>query len=689
MRGNGRAIQVAAFSGGLCLLWAVTTGAFLLRNNTVTLPWILGSVLPCYCAGLFAWWHAPASPVARRLLLIGAALAVSIGIRCTSALLTTSFGWDLTAPENGLPSLQASCLVLPTEWDNLAVSILVVHLLALLPDGRPRFRYERPVLRSLWALLALPFLLPLAGVPTRVVEYVVFYYPEAWLPGVGAALLVLRALRARAAGDRDLAGVLPVAAAATVLFLGRGASRLFRPWHGETGVLYLVGSALGALPYVLISLSVVYAAFRYRLLGVDIVIRRSVVYGTLWLIISGWYLGMAMTLGLTAGQYFPIGLSVLVAVTATALFQPVRERLNRLAQRRVFGERLSGFELLVQFGSALEHAYDLSRLAPQLAAGLQQGLTLSWTRVRLGGGDLPVHLGTAGEPPGRGRPAGPGGGFPLRYGDDVLGLIEYGPKAEGRFTPEDHDLVETLARQAALAVHNARLAAELSTRVLEVQRQAGELDASRARIVHAQDSERRRIERRLHDGIQQDLVALVAKLRLARNRLGRGGDVDAVLTEVQDDAYRVIDELREVAHGIHPPVLTDQGLVAAVTSRARRMPIPVTVRVDESLDRVRFALEIEESAFYLVSEALTNVLKHARAGRVTIGISRADGWLVVEVVDDGVGFSCDTTGGSGLTGMRDRIEAVGGDLRITSRAGGGTTIRSRLAERLREEETVD
>ncbi|GHF59213.1 hypothetical protein GCM10010218_45830 [Streptomyces mashuensis] len=687
MRGNGRALGAAAVAGGLCLLWAATTGAFLLRNNTVTLPWILGAVLPCYCAGLFAWWHAPTHPVARRLLLIGTALSASIGIRYTSALLTTWYGWDLRAPENGLPSPTAALAVLPAEWDNLTVSILVVHLLALLPDGRPRFRGELLVLRSLWALLALPVALPAAGVPTHGVEYAVFYYPEAWLPGIGATLLVMRCLRGRAAGRRDLAALLPVATGAAALFLGRAASRLFRSWHGETGVLYLVGSLLGALPYVLISLSVVYAAFRYRLLGVDIVIRRSVVYGTLWLIISGWYLGMAMTLGLTAGQYFPIGLSVLIAVTATALFQPLRARLNQLAERRVFGRRLTSFELLVQFGSALEHAYDLSRLAPQLAAGLQVGLGLRWARVRLGAGDdLPVHTGTAGEEPdGCAAAAGGARGFPLRYGNDVLGLIEYGPKTEGRFTPEDHDVVETLARQAALAVHNVRLAAELSTRVDEVQRQAGELDASRARIVHAQDTERRRIERRLHDGIQQDLVALVAKLRLARNRLGRGGDIDAVLTEVQDDAYRVIDELREVAHGIHSPVLSDQGLVAAVTSRARRMPIPVTVRVDPSLDRVRFALDIEESAFYLVSEALTNVLKHADATHVTIRMSRSDGWLVVEVRDDGVGFPTGTTRGLGLTGMRDRIEAVGGDLLITSGSGAGTTIRSRLAERVREE----
>ncbi|GAA2717902.1 MULTISPECIES: GAF domain-containing sensor histidine kinase [Streptomyces] len=682
---------IAACCGGLCLLWAAAAGVFLLPAHapagTVALPWILGAVLPCYCAGVFAWWHAPTHPVAGRLLLTGTALTAGTAVHYAAALLTARHGWDLAVPERGLPPLRTALVVLPVQWDTLAAGILVVHLLALLPDGRFRFPGERAVLRCLWALLVLPVALPAAGVPAPIVEHLVFYYPEAWLPGIGATLLVVRCLRARRAGRREVAALLPVAAGAAVLFLARAACRLFRSWHDESGVLYLIGSVLGALPYVLVSLSVVYAALRHRLLGVDIgraaVPRRSVVYGTLWLIISAWYLGTAMTLGLTAGQYCPIGLSVLVAVTATALFQPVRARLNRLAERRVYGERLSSFELLVQFGSALEHAYDLSRLAPQLAAGLQQGLGLHWARVRLGGGHLPVHLGTAGEPQAGGGPHG--GGYPLRYGDDVLGVIEYGPKNEGRFTPEDHDVVETLARQAALAVHNVRLAAELSARVREVQRQAGELDASRARIVSAQDSERRRIERRLHDGIQQDLVALVAKLRLARNRLGRGGDADAVLTEVQEDACRVIHDLREVAHGIHPPVLTDQGLVAAVTSRARRMPIPVTVHAEDALDRVRFALDIEVSAFYLVSEALTNVLKHAGATHVTIRMTRSEGWLVLEVSDDGVGFATDTTHGTGLTGMRDRIEAVGGDLWITSRAGGGTTIRSRLAERVREE----
>jgi signal transduction histidine kinase len=232
----------------------------------------------------------------------------------------------------------------------------------------------------------------------------------------------------------------------------------------------------------------------------------------------------------------------------------------------------------------------------------------------------------------------------------------------------------------------ARMSVELAARVAQIQRQARELAASRTRIVQAQDTERRRIERHLHDGIQQDLVVLVAKLRLARNKLPR--DVDragVVLSEIQDDIYRVIEELRELAHGIHPAELTDQGLAVAVRSRARRAPIPITVIADPALDATRYATDIEESAFFLVSEALTNVLKHAQATHATVRLAPSAESLVVEITDDGIGIPGDYREGSGLTGLRDRIGAVGGNLEITGNASGGTTVRVQLPVR----ETTD
>lgn len=233
---------------------------------------------------------------------------------------------------------------------------------------------------------------------------------------------------------------------------------------------------------------------------------------------------------------------------------------------------------------------------------------------------------------------------------------------------------------------NPRPSVELSERLTRVEQQAKALDASRARIVAAQDTERRRLERRLHDGVQQELVALVAKLRLARNHLYRGDPLvlaDRTLTEIQDDACRIIDELRELAHGIHPSVLSDQGLVAAVRTCVRRVPLPVTFDTDNATTGLRFDISVEESAFFLVSEALTNVLKHAEATRVAIRIVREGDALVVEIADNGVGLPTESLDGFGITGMRDRTEAVGGDFELTS-GPVGTRIFARIPARTKE-----
>lgn len=670
-------MRVLAICGGLALLYGVPNGVRI--SVAQTLPWTMACILPCYVAGLSLSWHTPRHPVSRRLLAAGSFAAIGMAVRFMLGK-PPATGWHSDTPR------EWAFLGVARTFDVLA-AIMICRLVALLPDGRVRHGYERVVLRSLWLLVPYPVLLMALPISDRTLPWLLVL-PESWAPGVGAGLLLIRSLLAareqRAGRAPGADRVWVIALIALVVFAGRGSARLFRLWLAGKGLDYFIGSALGALPYITISAGLVYAAFRHRLPGMDFAIRRSLVYGVLWTIIGAWYLGMTTALGLTAGQYLPIGLAVLVAVTATMLFQPVHRQLNRLAARRVFGARPSNFELLVQCGTTLEHAYDLKRLGPQLAVALREGLDLRWVRVRLGPagpGRVPFGSGSAGADTG----LSPWGEVRLRYGDEVLGSIEYGPKEEGRFSPEDQDVIETLARQAALAVHNALLTAELSTRVDEVQRQACELNASRTRIVQAQDTERRRIERQLHDGIQQELVALVAKLALARNQLCRNGDtVHTTLTELQDDACRVIDELREVAHGIHPPVLTDQGLAAAVISKARRLPIPVAVEVDPSVSSARFAPEIEEAAFFLVSEALTNVLKHARADGVTISIARADGSLFLDVSDDGVGLPAASRHGSGLTGMRDRIEAVGGRLSIAGRPGGGTTLRAQLTERSRE-----
>jgi signal transduction histidine kinase len=226
-------------------------------------------------------------------------------------------------------------------------------------------------------------------------------------------------------------------------------------------------------------------------------------------------------------------------------------------------------------------------------------------------------------------------------------------------------LVESAGAAARLALENARLQAELRAQLVKVKE-------SRARLVAAADEERRRIERNIHDGAQQRLVALALELRIAQRRLrGRADpEVERILEAATADLQRAVDELRELARGIHPAILTDEGLEAALGSLACRCPLPVKVEVD--CDR-RLPLEVEGTAYFLACEALANAVKHAQASSVTIRAARSDHQLVISIEDDGVG-GADPASGSGLRGLADRVEAHGGTLRVDSSPGRGTRV---------------
>jgi signal transduction histidine kinase len=213
-----------------------------------------------------------------------------------------------------------------------------------------------------------------------------------------------------------------------------------------------------------------------------------------------------------------------------------------------------------------------------------------------------------------------------------------------------------------------QLTAELSLRF-------DELAASRARLVHAEAAGRRRLERDIHDGVQQELVAVLARLGLARNQLRRDKDLaESTLRDVQADGRRALESLQELVRGIHPPILTDRGLVDAVRERVARLPIAAEVSTEGLLAEVRFSPDVEAAAYFFVSEALGNVLKHARATRAWVRLHTEVDQLSVEVGDDGCGFSVEVANLFGLHGLSDRIEALGGRMEITSSAGRGTKV---------------
>jgi len=233
---------------------------------------------------------------------------------------------------------------------------------------------------------------------------------------------------------------------------------------------------------------------------------------------------------------------------------------------------------------------------------------------------------------------------------------------------DDPELIASVSTAAGLAIENERLEAQLRARVEELR-------TSRARIVEAGTAERRRLERNLHDGAQQRLVALSLSMRVAQNKLRTDPDMaESLLAGAQEELQLALEELRELARGIHPAVLSDRGLRAALEALAGRSPVPVEL-VDTPVERLPPA--VEAAAYFVVAEALTNVVKYADASQARVTVERANGHAVVEVADDGVG-GADPSRGSGLRGLADRVAALDGRLSLESPQGAGTLLRAEI-----------
>ena len=243
-----------------------------------------------------------------------------------------------------------------------------------------------------------------------------------------------------------------------------------------------------------------------------------------------------------------------------------------------------------------------------------------------------------------------------------------------RFNAEDDRMLTELARQVGLALHNVQLDSALQASLDEVRRQASELQASRARIVAASDQARRQIERNLHDGAQQHLVALAVNVRLARQLADADPEqAKLILDELGGEVQDAVQQLRELAHGIYPPLLMDQGLTAALRAAAGRSPLEVEIEVETSS---RYAADVEAAVYFCCLEALQNAAKYAGAGaHVSVQVREEEGKLVFDVGDDGAGFDpANRAGGAGFTNMNDRLGAMGGALRVDAAPGKGTRI---------------
>jgi signal transduction histidine kinase len=503
---------------------------------------------------------------------------------------------------------------------------------------------------------------PLIGIVGRFGAYVVL---------VTAAIgLVVRLVHAKGEERQQLKWIAFVGAAVALGIVGTLSLAHFPALQDFAFGVVIVGLFVG-LPA-----ATAVAVLKYRLYDIDIVINKSLVYGALAIFIGAVYVAIVVGVGTligTGGQP-NIGLSILATAVVAVAFQPIRERLQRLANRVVYGKRATPYEVLAQFSERVAGTYASTEVLPRMARILAEGTGAARASVwmRIAEQSVPAAVWP--------EPMTPNGDadrrVTVRHQGEILGELRLSKRPGEPLNPVEEKLLNDLAAQAGLVLRNVRLTADLQARLNDLSEQAAQLSVSRQRIVAAQDAERRRLERNIHDGAQQNLVALTVKLRLASTLVKRNPErARAMLAELKNETRTARTTLADLARGIYPQQLREQGLVEALKPYG-----PV-----EAHGIGRYDLDAETAVYFSCLEALQNAAKHARASRVRILLSQEDSTLTFAVIDDGVGFDRTTAVyGAGLQNMRDRLEAVGGRLDVVAAPGKGTTVTGRIPHRALE-----
>jgi signal transduction histidine kinase len=516
------------------------------------------------------------------------------------------------------------------------------------------------------------------------------------------------------------AGLVCLAALITRFRRSQGEQRQQMKWFAYAGIATLVllpgNTALATTPLlqvmgfvdvILLPAAVGIAILKYRLYDIDVVISKTVVYAVLAAFITAVYVLLVVGIGSLAGSGGrpDLRLSILATALVAVAFQPVRARAQRLANRLVYGRRATPYQALAQLSERMAGTYATESLLPTMAtivAGVTGGSRADvWLRD---GGELHAVASWPADAGPRPAIALAGGALPaaaagadrlveVRHDGELLGALSVTKKRGDAVTPTEDRLIGNLATQAGLVLRNAGLTEQLMARLADLR-------ASRERLVTAQDRERRRLERDLHDGAQRDLAGLAGKLGQAAAALDRDeAQAKALLNDVTAEIAGALASLRELARGIYPPLLADLGVAAALDAQARKAPIAVSVEADGI---GRYPQEIEAAVYFCAVEALRSAAGQPGAARASVRLSARDGELRFEVAGDG-GAPGTVGGGRGadagapgtegtgphagrgpgadgggsaadLQAMADRIDALGGEIRIDPDPGRGTRI---------------
>jgi signal transduction histidine kinase len=448
--------------------------------------------------------------------------------------------------------------------------------------------------------------------------------------------------------------------------------------------LFVVTAYFGLFP----SVPVAYAILRHRLYDIDIIIRRTLVYGTLTTFVVGTYVLIVVGLG----SLLSAGSSLLLSLLATALvavaFQPLREQLQRRVNRLMYGERDEPGRILARLGQQIENVITHEKLLPSIVETVARSLKLPFAQIEWAR-QLEPDNGSANGSKGAAVNDGVGASaafvaasygtpphtsanllrIPLVYQSELVGQLVLAPRARTHsFSPTDQRTLQALAQQIGLAAHAVRLTADLQR--------------SRERLVTAREEERRRLRRDLHDGLGPVLSSVLLKLGAARRQLPPSTVAENLIIEASDDLRNAVADIRRLVNDLRPPVLDQLGLTTAmrdfVENCGSRDAVGVHVTVDLPEDLPRLSAAVEVALYRIMQEAVTNVVRHASADRCTVRLSVEETqdhyMLVLDVSDNGVGFPSHRAAGVGLSSMRERAEELGGSFHIESQPEMGARL---------------
>ncbi len=633
---------------------------WLILSATVGLAW-------CVVGGVLAWrksndW----------LVLLVALMLVTVGTgSITGNLLFSSSIWQI--PEQYVYPLQ---------------SLTILYTLALFPNGRfaPRWTGWVPLVYPATLVCYLVFLrqlhIPGWSLYRNPLNAVIWFGCE----GTLALAQLYRYFRVSNQVERQQTKWVAFSFLVflTADFGGTAASNLLSIQH--IGLLYVLILSIFTCLFLVFPLSIGIAILRYRLWDIDIIIIRTLVYGTLTACIIGMYILVVGYLG----ALFRTGNNLLISLVATGLvavlFQPLRELLQRGVNRLFYGQRDEPYRVVSRLGQRLEATLAPEAVLPTIVETVAQALKLPYAAITLQQDGAVVSTATFGKEPGGDKPrpyiSGNVGAsladalirLPLSYQSEQIGELVLAPRGPGEsFTPADRALLSDLARQAGVAAHAVRLTTDL-------QRLTGELQQSRTQLVTTREEERRRLRRDLHDGLGSALTSVTFQLDAACNLLDHDPQaVRTLLTELKGQMQTSIADIRRLVYNLRPPILDEWGLVAALREQVAQYQlnqVQVTVDAPGSLPALPAAVEV--AAYRIALEALANVIRHSQATTCTIQLDTSDEELVLEVRDNGVGLPQDHHAGVGISAIRERAAELGGSCVVETMTTGGTHVSARL-----------